>query len=225
MAATVTTFKGVVHLTEAEYTSLVTNGSITKDGQTLTYDAGTIYVTDAVGVTEYSSGSTQWDTTPTSASTKPVTSGGIYTALSGKQDTLPTTSTAGKVLKSTSTAGTVEWGDASSATSTDVQVDSTSITSGGVADLKTINGNYNASSNKLATASDLPASITITTTSGSEAVSDGTNTLSFGSNAFTSTTIPTTTDSVTSGSSAALTSGGAYTALSNKAAVTFRAWS
>lgn len=30
---------------------------------------------------------------------------------SGKQDALPTTSTAGKVLKSTSTAGTVEWGD------------------------------------------------------------------------------------------------------------------
>lgn len=29
----------------------------------------------------------------------------------GKQDALPTTSTAGKVLKSTSTAGTVEWGD------------------------------------------------------------------------------------------------------------------
>ena len=33
-----------------------------------------------------------------------------------KQDAIPTTSTAGKVLKSTSTAGTVEWGDAASPT-------------------------------------------------------------------------------------------------------------
>lgn len=41
-------------------------------------------------------------------------------------------------------------------TSTDVQVDGTSITSGGVADLRTINANYNASTNKLATASDIP---------------------------------------------------------------------
>ena len=37
------------------------------------------------------------------------------------------------------------------------------------------------------------SSVTINTTSGSESISDGTNTLSFGSNAFTSTTLPTTT--------------------------------
>lgn len=36
----------------------------------------------------------------------------------------------------------------------------------------------------------IPPTITITTTSGSESVSDGTNTLSFGSNAFNSTSIP-----------------------------------
>lgn len=40
--------------------------------------------------------------------------------------------------------------------SIDVQVDSTSITSGGVANLKTINGDYDASTNKLATENDLP---------------------------------------------------------------------
>ena len=48
----------------------------------------------------------------------------------------------------------------------------------------------NGTSN-FATLSDLPPTITITTTSGSESVSDGTNTLSFGANAFNSTTIPT----------------------------------
>lgn len=42
-------------------------------------------------------------------------------------------------------------------TATDVQVDSTSITSGGVADLKTKNGDYNASTNKLTTEGDLPS--------------------------------------------------------------------
>ena len=41
-------------------------------------------------------------------------------------------------------------------TATDVQVDSTSITVAGVANLQTINGDYNASTNKIATASDIP---------------------------------------------------------------------
>lgn len=41
-------------------------------------------------------------------------------------------------------------------TPTDVKVDGTSITSNNEADLQTINGDYNASTNKLATASDLP---------------------------------------------------------------------
>ena len=68
---------------------------------------------------------------------------------------LPTTTTAGQVLKSTSTAGTVEWGSAAGGTATDVQIDSTSITSNNVANIKTMNSNYNASSNKIATASDL----------------------------------------------------------------------
>lgn len=37
---------------------------------------------------QYSSGSTQWDTTPTDSSTKAITSGGVYTALAAKQDSL-----------------------------------------------------------------------------------------------------------------------------------------
>ena len=41
-------------------------------------------------------------------------------------------------------------------TATDVKVDGTSITSNNEADLQTINGDYDASTNKLATASDLP---------------------------------------------------------------------
>ena len=35
----------------------------------------------------YSADATQWDTTPTASSVKPVTSGGVKTALDGKQDT------------------------------------------------------------------------------------------------------------------------------------------
>lgn len=81
--------------------------------------------------------------------------------------------------------------------------------------LVTSGGVYNALGEK-ADISDLPPTVTITTTSGSESVSDGTNTLNFGANAFNSTTIPTTTDSVTQSSTAALTSGGAYTALDSK---------
>lgn len=46
----------------------------------------------------------------------------------------------------------------------------------------------------------IPAAITITTTSGSESISDGTNTLSFGANAFTNTTIPTQTSQLTNNS-------------------------
>lgn len=42
----------------------------------------------------------------------------------------------------------------------------------------------------IATTDQIPASITITTTAGSQSVSDGTNTLNFGSNAFNSTAIP-----------------------------------
>lgn len=48
--------------------------------------------------------------------------------------------------------------------STDVQVDSVSQVSGGVANLKTKNGNYNATTNKLVTENDLPVGIQSLTT-------------------------------------------------------------
>lgn len=78
-------------------------------------------------------------------------------------DPIPTTSTAGKVLKSTSTAGTVEWGTVSSQ-STDVQINGTSITSNNVANIVT-NTAYNSSSNKIATMSDIPSSSNFVKTS------------------------------------------------------------
>lgn len=86
----------------------------------------------------------------------------------------------------------------------DVQINGTSIVSSDIANIIT-NSAYNASSNKIATMSDLPASITITTTSGSESISDGTNTLNFGANAFNSTTIPTSYVSSVNGSTGAIT--------------------
>ena len=57
-------------------------------------DAGTI--TDMIkdSLKEYYNGNQQWDTTPTDSSTKPVTSGGIYTSLTGKQSTYSADSTA-----------------------------------------------------------------------------------------------------------------------------------
>ena len=81
--------------------------------------------------------------------------------------------------------------DIPSAPVQDVQIDGTSILSGTTAYIVTETA-YDASTNKIATMADLPAEITINTTSGSESVSDGTHTLSFGSNAFADTPIPTT---------------------------------
>lgn len=55
--------------------------------------------------------------------------------------------------------------DAGGGTATTVKINGTSITSSGVADIKT-NGTYNASTNKIATMSDLPSAVTETTVSG-----------------------------------------------------------
>ncbi len=103
-------FKGIVYLTKAEYESLIENGSITKSEQTLTYDRATLYVTTDTSIEEYYVGNTQWDTTPTQNSVKVVTSGGVYTALSNKQDSLPT---GGKdrYLHTNSVTGNLEWAE------------------------------------------------------------------------------------------------------------------
>ena len=79
-------FKGVVYLSKQDYEDLITNGSITKDGQTLVYDRATIYMTDDTSLEEYTPGSNQWDTTPTQNSTKPVISGGVYNSVNDKVD-------------------------------------------------------------------------------------------------------------------------------------------
>ena len=91
-------FSGVVYLSKTDYNNLVTNGSITLNGQTLTYNTATLYVTNEQGVEEYYVGSTQWDTAPTENSTKPVTSGGVYTAIQnslGDIETILTTLNSG----------------------------------------------------------------------------------------------------------------------------------
>ncbi len=58
-------------------------------------------------ITAYASSSTQWDTAPTDASTKPVTSGGIYTALGTKADSsdLANYEPVHKILTQTLSAG------------------------------------------------------------------------------------------------------------------------
>jgi len=72
------------------------------------------------------------DTTPTAGHTVPVTSGGIATALAGKQDNLGGSGTGGKVVTATDTAGTVTY------TTVDTTPTSSSnnlVTSGGVYDV------------------------------------------------------------------------------------------
>lgn len=85
----------------------------------------------------------------------------------------------------------------------DVQINGTSIVSNDVANIVT-NTAYNASTNKIATMSDVP-SVSLITTSGSESITVGSSSLNFGANAFTNTTIPTTYVSSVNGSSGALT--------------------
>lgn len=59
---------------------------------------------------------------------------------------------------------------------TDIQVNSSSILSSGTANLVT-NSAYNSSSNKIATMNDLPSSVTLTATTGSEAIADSSNSI------------------------------------------------
>lgn len=190
---------------DTQLQTLASGGSITKGGDTYTADERALYLTEET-----------IDTTPTANSDNLVTSGGVYDALGEKADTsdIPTvnnptiTVTQGGVTKGSftlnqSSAQTIAL-DAGGGSSTDVQINSTSITSGGVANIQT-KGTYNASTNKIATESDLPPAVTITTTSGSESVSDGTNTLNFGANAFNSTTIPTSYVSSVNGNTGVIT--------------------
>ena len=79
----------------------------------------------------------------------------LQNALNNKQNKLPTTSTAGKVLTSTSTAGVMVWGDIPPTGVVDVQINGTTIVVSGVANFTTQTA-YNASTNPIATVSDIP---------------------------------------------------------------------
>ena len=107
---------------------------------TVTGDATNKTITIAATDTTYSSQSAAQGGTTESL----VTTGEKYT-WNAKQNALPTTSTAGKVLKSTSTAGTVEWGDAPSS-----EVPKTTIaTSGAVSQTIQPNNYYEFTSDAL----------------------------------------------------------------------------
>ena len=251
---------GAVVLTASNVGALADS---TKYGKSLSVSGTSVSLKDQDGTT-LSTITTQ-DTTYSNQSASQggtavslVTTGEKYT-WDNKQDALPTTSTAGNVLKSTSTAGTVQWGTLSasdvSALSSSTKYGASLSVSGTSVQLKDQDGNnlgsaittqdttYSQATTNSAglmpaldsasvgtqtqstkflredgtwQAPSYSKNITITTTSGSESVSDGTNTLNFGSNAFNSTAIPSTTSSVTQDSTDALTSGGAYTAFAYK---------
>ena len=123
--------------------------------------------------------------------------------------TLADTSSA-QTLSNKTFAGVNNTGDykIGSSNSTIASVSGTNLTLGNSSLATNIAGSgtrptYN--SNSLALYNDLPANITITTTAGSQSVSDGTNTLNFGSNAFNSTTIPTSYVSSVNGNTGAIT--------------------
>lgn len=83
-------------------------------------------------------------------------------------------------------------------TATDVQVNGTSITSGGVANIRT-NGTYNASSNKIATMSDLPTVNNATLTIQKNGTTVKTFSANASSNVTANITVPTNTNELTNG--------------------------
>lgn len=103
------------------------------------------------------------DTTPTSASNNLITSGGVYSALGNKQDTL-VSGTNIKTINNTSLLGSGDITIGGGGTATDVQINGVSITSNNVADIIT-EGTYNSSTNKIATMADVPSEVTETTVS------------------------------------------------------------
>jgi hypothetical protein len=105
---------------------------------------------------------TNWTANKTVATTDDVAS---------KQDTL-VSGTNIKTINNQSILGSGNI-NISGGSATDVQVDSVSITSNNVADLKTMNGNYNASTNKIATASDLSGKVSTTSTANQVYATDG----------------------------------------------------
>lgn len=88
----------------------------------------------------------------------------VETALSNKQDTL-VSGTNIKTINNTSILGSGDISIGGGGTATDVKINGTSITSNNEADIQT-EGTYNATTNKIATMSDLPSEVTESTVSG-----------------------------------------------------------
>ena len=73
---------------ETSTTNIKMNGSVSVGSSTNIARADHVHPSDTTRLPTYATDSTAYDTTPTSASTKPITSGGVYTALAGKEDTM-----------------------------------------------------------------------------------------------------------------------------------------
>ena len=93
-------------------TSLLPNASTTPRNHAYIYSDGVNTTPDRLYYIVGDQGNESWDSSSFAAAGTTVTTDGspVYTfETTTKQDTLPTTSTAGQVLTSTSTSGTVQW--------------------------------------------------------------------------------------------------------------------
>lgn len=181
-----------VELTQAQLTTIAGGGSVTKDGNTYTADAGTLYLTEDTSVlfeaqnltneqkaqarTNIGAGTGNSDfsgsyndltdkpTIPTttdsvtSGSTAALTSGGAYTALSGKQATL-VSGTNIKTINNESILGSGNITISGGESSTDVQINGTSIVSNNVANI--ITNSPITQYNKIATMMDIQRTCSI----------------------------------------------------------------
>ena len=181
--------KGIVKLTKAQYNTLVTTGSVTDgSGQTFTYQDGYLYVTDDV---EYVSFTEAQVLTPEqqaqaranigagsgSGGTEVYVNSVLQSTLSFDSD--PQTQISAKVPNTRTIAGVdlqdnitknelltalnVEDGAEVNEVN-DVEIDDVSCVTGTTAEIRTINGDYNASTNRLATASDISDKVDETNT-------------------------------------------------------------
>ena len=147
--------KDVIYLSNADYATLVSTGTVTIGGVTLTYDPDNVYITPEENATPSSDGlmsaidKTKLDSIVNQSS---------YSA-KGSSTKVPqiTTNTWGQVTDITEVNIAFPV--------TDVKINNTSIVSSGVANFVT-NTAYNASTNKIATMSDLPTTL--------DDISDGT---------------------------------------------------
>lgn len=73
---------------ETSTTNIKMNGNVSVGSSSNIARADHVHPTDTTRQATYTASSNDWDTTPTASSTKPVTSGGVYTALAGKEDTM-----------------------------------------------------------------------------------------------------------------------------------------